>query len=553
MRRRKTNLKWPPVLMKDFVNLLCIESRKNQDEETTKLIVHGDIDKVEETRTPIHLSDLAPKKDGVMPSCILVQGAPGSGKTMFSWEVVERWTQGNLLQDYPLVVMLPLRDPDIQNASRLEDLFPHDHKPFQREVSTAVEREAGKGVLLLLDGFDELPADKKKESSFWMKLIRGEVLQLATVMITSQSWATKTLLEPNHCQHISQHIEIVGFTRKNVNEYISKAFPDAAEESKFRQYLYNYPHIRSAMYVPLNCAIMVEVYRSSGATNSAPKTMTEVYTALVMTLMQRYLKDHPKGPWLGVSQSVRGLFRAKRIFRDFPSNVYQQLCNISRLAYQGLCNNQQLIFSNLPAHFETLGLLQRVPQLHNERKASVSYNFLHLTVQEFLAAFHILLQGPRQQRKHMRGDIPFKRPTSEETAEGSGQHGSLSDDDSDMEEEDVREGSCEVVCKFLAGLGGQFKAKLSDYVQGWDLIFLHRLFESQNESLASSLLGKENSTKTVNLSWPSPHDMYVLGYCISLSNCQWEVELIGLGDEPVEMMSRGISSWGQGKLEVAGP
>ena len=82
---------------------------------------------------------------------------------------------------------------------------------------------------------------------------------------------------------------------------------------------------------------------------------------------------------------------------DLPSSVYQKLCTLSKLAYQGLCNNQQLIFSDLPTNFETLDLLQEVPQLYRKGKGSTSYNFLHLTVQEFLAALHIVHQGTRRQ------------------------------------------------------------------------------------------------------------------------------------------------------------
>ena len=177
--------------------------------------------------------------------------------------------------------MLPLRDPDIQNTSSLEDLFPHDHKPFQKEVAVAVEKEGGQGVLLLLDGFDELPAIKRRESSLWMRLITGRLLRLSTVMFTGRSWVIKPLLAPKNVLRISQHVEIVGFTSDNINEYINKAFSDATGESKFCDYLSTCPHIRSTMYVPLNCAVVVEVYRSSRSKHSIPKTMTQLYTALV--------------------------------------------------------------------------------------------------------------------------------------------------------------------------------------------------------------------------------------------------------------------------------
>ena len=135
-----------------------------------------------------------------------------------------------------------------------------------------------------MDDFDELPEHKREDSSFWMKLITGKILSLSTVMATRWPWAVKTLLELKHSNCISQHIEVVGFTSKNVSEYISKAFTDSTKERNFRQYLARYPHIRSTMYVPTDCAIVVEEYCLSGSTNPAPKMMTQLYTTLVNTL-----------------------------------------------------------------------------------------------------------------------------------------------------------------------------------------------------------------------------------------------------------------------------
>ena len=410
-------LKWPPVLMKDFVNVLCIESTNEPEVKTTERSVRGHVEKVKKTRTPIKLSDIANMKDGSRPKCILVQGATGSGKTMFSWEVCRRWGKGELLQQYPLVIMLPLRDSDVQNASSVEDLFPHDHKPFRQEVAKAMEEEAGKGVLFVLDGFDELPADKRATSSFWMKLITGKILRLATVMVTSRPWALKSLLVLKHSTCISQHIEVVGFTKNNINEYISKAFADSTKERSFREYLARYPHIRSTMYVPLNCAIVVEVYRLSGSTNAAPKTLTQLYTALVKAVLKRNVENHLECPTLNTTDSSSSTVQWERrvdVFKDLTSSVYQQLCTISELAYKGLCNNQQLIFADLPANSETLGLLQEVPQFNPTGEGSSSYNFLHLTVQEFLAALHIIHQGTEMQEEVLRGGVDFWCPTMEE-------------------------------------------------------------------------------------------------------------------------------------------
>ena len=57
--------------------------------------------------------------------------------------------------------------------------------------------------MFVLDGFDEFPAHKRVALSFWMKLISGKILPLATVMVTSRPWAIKTLLEQKYDTHIS--------------------------------------------------------------------------------------------------------------------------------------------------------------------------------------------------------------------------------------------------------------------------------------------------------------------------------------------------------------
>ena len=77
--------------------------------------------------------------------------------------------------------------------------------------------------------------------------------------------------------------------------------------------------------------------------------------------------------------------------------------SISFPTYEGLLNNHQRVFSDLPSDFETLGLLQKVPQFYLTGKGSVSHNFSHLTVQEFLAAFHIVHQATSEKVKVFKG------------------------------------------------------------------------------------------------------------------------------------------------------
>ena len=90
--------------------------------------------------------------------------------------------------------------------------------------------------------------------------------------------------------------------------------------------------------------------------------------------------------------STHPLYRKQQLkvtsFSDLPPDVYKQFLDLCRMAYEGILNRQQLVFSaaNLPSGFSPLGLMQEVPQVYTQDKAS--YHFTHLTVQEFLCAVH---------------------------------------------------------------------------------------------------------------------------------------------------------------------
>ena len=199
-----------------------------------------------------------------------------------------------------------------------------------------------------------------------------------------------------------RRIEIVGFCKKEIDEYIQCAFSDEQSRSDFKEYLSLYPHIRSMMYVPLNSAIVTHVYESCKSSGTVvPKTMTQLYSSLIRTLLLRYLKDE---------EEYKDTCTNINSFKDLPQPVYDQFCEICRIAYTGIKRAKtELIFQDLPSDFDSLGLMQTCPELYVDRGASVSYNFLHLTVQEYLAAYHISQQSRDEQVAFMREHIESKK------------------------------------------------------------------------------------------------------------------------------------------------
>ena len=85
---------------------------------------------------------------------------------------------------------------------------------------------------------------------------------------------------------------------------------------------------------------------------------------------------------------------------------------------------------------------------------------------------------------------------------------------------------------------------------GEDIAFFHVLFEIQNEILITRMIGNEYTIRTVESIHFSPHDAYVLGFCVSSSRCLWKLKLYDIGGDHIDMLQQGIASWGHDKRRI---
>ena len=153
---------------------------------------------------------------------ILVEGSPGIGKTMFSWELCRQWAEGKMLQDRDLVLMLQLRRKHVREAKKLSDLFHHDNDSIKQEVVEHITSVDGRGMFLVFEGYDELTENQRTEGSILTKLLLGDCLPKATIMVTSRPLASDNLC-PEFRESVDQHIEVVGFNDKDIKSYVKSA------------------------------------------------------------------------------------------------------------------------------------------------------------------------------------------------------------------------------------------------------------------------------------------------------------------------------------------
>ena len=375
---------WPPSPSEKFINLAFITREKADSKKQHAFMLaslHGGVDEILETKAPVTIEELLDMPTGKKLKCILIEGAPGVGKSTFSWEICRRWAEGIIFQQFSLVLLLRLRDETVENAQAIKDLVLYTVEEYLEEVSQYLKHTCGKHTLLILEGLDELPKHLLTQPSIFTRLLDGTELPDAVILVTSRPSATPQLWQ-NWKKRISKHIEILGFTDQNIKDYVASIL-DEEEIPAFHTYLCTAPSIRQLMYIPLHSGIAIELYRmSSDSDRPLPTTKTELYTALVQIILTRYLARHNK-------------YKDHKIevkkFTDLPSDISPLFRELTQLAHDSL-SQQQLIFKDKDRPIEHLGFMDVVAELFPlRRKVNFSYNFLHLSLQEYLAAVHVSL------------------------------------------------------------------------------------------------------------------------------------------------------------------
>ena len=369
--------KWPPTPSKTYISLAVVEGQGCRD-EYIGYTLRGSIKDVLKNRKEICIDQLLEPDGQTRLRLVLMEGAPGIGKSTLAWELCKKWERFSCLKDYSLVILLRLREEEVQQISNISQIFHHYYSEDKDALVKEIAKSQGRDILFILDGFDELPKPLQSKG-FFLSLIMGTVLPQSTVLVTSRPSATCHLLVSCRPQ-IQRHVEVIGFTQESIEAYASSVFsPESEMFKKFKAYIsasYN-PAINSLMYVPLNAAIIVEIYRDTKSDDFLPHTLTELYTQLCVTILNRYLKIHCP------------LIHAEG-FEDLPCTLYQQFLHLSRVAFEGFMN-EELILHAVPPNLIHFGFLDAVSALYGG--GGVSYNFLHSTIQEFFAAYHISYLG----------------------------------------------------------------------------------------------------------------------------------------------------------------
>ena len=414
---------WPPEQPTSFTPLLLIHSKGNRTPgEVTamaKLMHAGEISKVasatsdhpavkharldshEKCQKVLDTSEatkeieiiLAPLVESKEASFILIEGTPGIGKSMLLKEVAYRWGKQQLLQMYELVLLVCLRDPSLRQVESVDDLLQLFYKRAKNatEIVSAcseyLSNNGGRSLVLLLDGYDEYPGDLQK-CSLIVDIIKRQVLPFCGLVVSSRPHASGHF----HTQ-ATIRVDILGFTETEREHYIKQALPDQPHKiEKLTQYLHQHSSIDSICFIPFNMVILLYLYKLG---IPLPKNSTELYHHFICSTICRHLTK--------LSIPLENFTD----LTDLPEPYNRIIQQLSRLSLESL-NKNKLIFTfneikeacpdiaATPGAINGFGLLQVVQHFGLYTK-TMTLNFIHFTIQEFLAAHYISHLPPNEE------------------------------------------------------------------------------------------------------------------------------------------------------------
>ncbi len=380
---------WPPVGIDTCINLALINSSRSKICRDYDYSVRGDLDDILHEKTMVEYKDIF--GEHAAGKVILVEGRPGSGKTTLVSKISKDWaTDESFLVNTKMLFLVPLRSFVKKSSHDLYDIL-EMFSLNKSQVINSIEAEQGRGSCFILDGLDEYKICDGK--SIVLSLIYKTCLPECMVIVTSRPVATAEMRK-SAC--IYKTIEVIGFKGEQIYEYIERyPFDNTSSKSTLKSYLDLHSNIFHMCYLPVHSAMICFLYDKCGR---IPETETKVYEEFIRLIVSRNNMRCNKPSHIDALNIISEEHR-------------EQFSKICKLAFEMTIQSKQLIRENDTevsilssgelGDESTLGFLtvDKALTLYNVIN---TYSFLHLTLQEFLAAYHISHLDEDQQVKILR-------------------------------------------------------------------------------------------------------------------------------------------------------
>ncbi|XP_034094431.1 protein NLRC3-like [Gymnodraco acuticeps] len=348
--------------------------------------------------TPIKCQDIfKASPDQQTPiRAVLTNGVAGVGKTFSVQKFTLDWAEGLGNQDVSLVIPLSFRELNLIKGEQYSLLrLLHVFHPTLQKVTA--EQLAVCKVLLIFDGLDEsrlsldfrnneVVSDVSQQSSvnvLLTNLIRGKLLPSALVWITSRPAAANQI--PPECVH--RVTEVRGFTDAQKEEYFRRRSSDEDLSSRIISHIKSSRSLHIMCLIPVFCWITAAVLDHMLTTDQRgelPQTLTDMYSHFLLVQTKRKKQKYEEGH----ETSPQQLTEADReVLLKLGRLAFEHLEKGDIMFYQedlqrcGLEVNEALVHS---------GVCTQIFKRESVIFQKTVYCFVHLSVQEFLAAVYML-------------------------------------------------------------------------------------------------------------------------------------------------------------------